>query len=148
MSYRMRSAFGAIVAVVAMGAPSKANAEEHKTLYRAHYELKEAQVELKGAAHDFGGHRVKALEAVDAALIQINDCLKAVGDKVGAYKPEATLYKNYKNHPHIRHAIVELRASRNELKESRIDFGGHRDKAIKDIDYAIEQLEKSLEFAK
>jgi len=148
MSYRMRIVLGAVVAAVAVVAPCAANAEEHRTLYRAHYELKEAQVELKGAAHDFGGHRVKALEAVDAAINQINDCLKAVGDKVGVYKPEAALYKNYPNHPHIRHAVIELRASRTELKESKIDFGGHRDKAIKDIDYAILQLEEALKFAK
>ena len=145
MSYRMRVAF---VAVFAVGTAGTANAEEHRTLYRAHYELKEAQAELKVASHDFGGHRVKALEAVDAAIRQIDDCLKAVGDKVGPYKPEMTIYKGYKNHPHIRHAIVELRASRMEMKEAKHDYGGHREKAIKDIDYAIEQLEKALEFAK
>ena len=34
-------------------------------------ELKEARKELKEAAHDFGGHREKALHAVDEAIIQI-----------------------------------------------------------------------------
>jgi hypothetical protein len=147
MSNRLR-VLAAFVAVFAISVPSKANAEEHKTLYRAHYELEEAKSDLKTASHDFGGHRVKALEAVDAAISQIDVCLKAVGDKVGAYKPEMTIYKGYKNCPHIRHAIVELRASRTEMKEAKHDFGGHREKAIKDIDYAIEQLEKAIEFAK
>ena len=34
-------------------------------------ELREARKELKESAHDFGGHREKAILAIDEAIIQI-----------------------------------------------------------------------------
>ena len=48
-------------------------------------------------------------------------------------------------HPHIRHAIRELEAAREELKTGAHDFGGHRVDAIKACDQALEQLKKALE---
>jgi hypothetical protein len=43
-------------------------------------------------------------------------------------------------HPHIRSAVVELEAARQELKTAAHDFGGHRVAAMKAIDGAIRQL--------
>ena len=51
-------------------------------------------------------------------------------------------------HPHIHHALHELKEARKELKEANHDFGGHRVKAIEAIDVAIEQLEKALKHDK
>src|SRR5262249_42037449 len=39
-------------------------------------DLKEAGRELKEADHDFGGHRVKAIEAIDGAIEQLEKALK------------------------------------------------------------------------
>jgi hypothetical protein len=50
-------------------------------------------------------------------------------------------------HPHIRAALKELKEARVELKEGDKIFGGHREKALKAVDEAIEQLDKALEFA-
>lgn len=50
-------------------------------------------------------------------------------------------------HPHIRDAIKELREAKRELKEGDKIFGGHREKALKAVDEAIEQLERALAFA-
>jgi hypothetical protein len=44
-------------------------------------------------------------------------------------------------HPHIRTAIAELQAARNELRTAAHDFGGHRVEAIKAVDNAIRQLQ-------
>lgn len=49
-------------------------------------------------------------------------------------------------HPHIHHAIEELREARRELKEARHDFGGHRKDALEAVDNAIRQLERALKF--
>jgi hypothetical protein len=49
--------------------------------------------------------------------------------------------------PRIRAAIRELREARKELEEGAKIFGGHRVKAVKAVDEAIEQLQKSLDFA-
>jgi hypothetical protein len=51
--------------------------ERHPHIRRAIHELREARKELKTAAHDFGGHRVEALEAVDVAIKQLELALKA-----------------------------------------------------------------------
>jgi uncharacterized membrane protein len=50
--------------------------EPHPHIRAALHELHEAQGELKRAAHDFGGHREEALEAVDKAIHQLEVCLK------------------------------------------------------------------------
>ncbi len=149
MSMHLRVSLAALVAAVAVAAPTKASAEPHPAMYRALYELREARVDLKEASHNFGGHREKALLAVDAAINQIETCLKAVGDEVKPFKGHpAEVYKKYDNHPHIHHAVVELKASRAELHEASHNYGGHKEKAIKDVDYAIEELEHCLKFPK
>jgi hypothetical protein len=50
--------------------------ERHPHMRAAIIELKEARRELKEADHDFGGHRVKALEAIDVAVEQMEKALK------------------------------------------------------------------------
>lgn len=51
-------------------------------------------------------------------------------------------------HPHIRSAIVELEAARNELKTAAHDFGGHRADAMNAIDGALRQLRLAQKFDK
>ena len=38
--------------------------------------------------------------------------------------------------------------SARELREAKHNFGGHRDAAIKDLTYAIEQVERCIEHAR
>ena len=51
-------------------------------------------------------------------------------------------------HPHIRGAVVELEAARQELKTAAHDFGGHRVEAMKAIDAALRQLRLAEKFDK
>jgi hypothetical protein len=44
--------------------------------------------------------------------------------------------------------LHELREARTELKEAKHDFKGHRERALQDVNYAIEQLELALKFAR
>jgi len=48
-----------------------ATIEPHPHIRGAISELQEARKELQTAAHDFGGHRVDAIKAVDNALKQL-----------------------------------------------------------------------------
>jgi esterase/lipase superfamily enzyme len=132
------------------GAPASAQENvRHPHMHHALRELRETRIELKEAAHDFGGHRAKALEAVDVAIGQIDKALRAAGDNIkGAGKVDPGIYKKYTHHPHLHHAIHELREARTELQDAKHDFGGHRAKALRDVDYAIEQLELALKFAR
>ena len=51
-------------------------------------------------------------------------------------------------HPHIRSALVELQAARNELKTAAHDFGGHRVEAMRAVDAAIKQLRIAQQYDK
>ena len=50
--------------------------EQHPHIRAAIHELQEAKNELQTAAHDFGGHRVEAIEAIDNALKQLRQALQ------------------------------------------------------------------------
>ena len=50
--------------------------EPHPEIRAAIRALERAKGHLKSAAHDFGGHRVEALAAVDKAIEQLNLALK------------------------------------------------------------------------
>ena len=45
--------------------------EKHPHIKSALRELTSARKELQAAAHDFGGHRVEAIGAIDAAIAQL-----------------------------------------------------------------------------
>jgi hypothetical protein len=130
-------------------ATAKQKKKAHPHIHRALYELREARTELKEAAHDFGGHRKKALEAVNAAITQLEKALEFSGDK-RPFKgdPKGEIYKKYKNFPHIRNAIVELKETVSEMKKAAHDYGGHRKQALIDTQAAIKQLELCIKFAK
>ena len=83
-------AFAFIVAAPA--APNKANvpaanalpatpaatpaAEPHPEIREALGALRRAKEHMEHAAHDFGGHRVEAIEATNQAIRQLEICLK------------------------------------------------------------------------
>ena len=50
--------------------------EPHPEIRAAINSLRNAKNHLEHADHDFGGHRVEAIAAVDHALEQLNVCLK------------------------------------------------------------------------
>jgi hypothetical protein len=57
-------------------AAKKGGAEQHPHIKAAIRELKAARHELETAAHDFGGHRKEAIEAIDNALKQLQEALE------------------------------------------------------------------------
>jgi hypothetical protein len=65
----------------APAAPHKANfpatpAEPHPQIREALGALRRAKEHMEHAAHDFGGHRVEAIEATNQAIKQLELCLK------------------------------------------------------------------------
>jgi hypothetical protein len=53
-----------------------ATPEPHPEIREAIESLRRARAHLDHAAHDFGGHRVEAIKAIDESLHQLQDCLK------------------------------------------------------------------------
>ncbi|HEX4003196.1 MAG TPA: hypothetical protein VHX36_11150 [Candidatus Acidoferrales bacterium] len=57
--------------------PSPAPAPEpHPEIRDAIAALQNAREHLNHAAHDFGGHRVEAIQSIDQAIAQLRICLK------------------------------------------------------------------------
>jgi hypothetical protein len=50
--------------------------ERHPEIREALEALRRAKQHMEHAAHDFGGHRVEAIEATDRAIRQLELCLK------------------------------------------------------------------------
>jgi hypothetical protein len=50
--------------------------EPHPEIREALGSLRRAKEHMQHAAHDFGGHRVEAIQATDAAIRQLELCLK------------------------------------------------------------------------
>ena len=109
---------------------------------------RKAHKELRESRHNYGGHRDKALDALDSAIHQMEKTLEAAGDPYVGYTPPRETYREYGDHPHLRHSLHEMREARTQLKDTRHNFGGHRDKAIHDLDEAIYQIEKCIEYAR
>jgi hypothetical protein len=51
-------------------------AEPHPEIREALHSLRKAKEHMEHAAHDFGGHRVEAVEATNKAIQQLEICLK------------------------------------------------------------------------
>ncbi|MGZ3932796.1 MAG: hypothetical protein ACXVP0_16125 [Bacteroidia bacterium] len=51
----------------------KAYQEKHPHMTAAKTKLEEAKAQLQKAAHDYSGHRTKAVSFVDQAIKEIND---------------------------------------------------------------------------
>jgi hypothetical protein len=57
-------------------APAATPAEPHPQIREALGALRRAKEHMEHAAHDFGGHRVEAIEATNQAIKQLELCLK------------------------------------------------------------------------
>jgi hypothetical protein len=56
--------------------PATPAAEQHPEIREALGSLRRAKEHMEHAAHDFGGHRVEAIEATNQAIKQLEICLK------------------------------------------------------------------------
>jgi L-lactate utilization protein LutB len=138
--------FGVALGLLAFATPRAC--AEHPLLHAALSEMREARTELKEGRHDFGGHRAKALEALDYAIVQVEKALRAVGDNVKGAPFPKDAYRGYSNHPHVRHALVAARDARNELSDAAHDYKGHRVKALEAMDAVVHQLDEALKYAR
>lgn len=71
----MMSAVAALSLMIMLSSPSPA-AGRHPQIEDALRALANAKYHLEHAAHDFGGHRVDAIRAIDEADRQLRICLQ------------------------------------------------------------------------
>jgi len=132
------------------GAPAEARQKErvqHPRLHAALFELRKAHKELKDAGGGFGGHRKKALEAMEAAIDSIRDVLEIKGDDPNVMVRKEEFYRRYKTYPHLRQVMVDLKEAKSELEDAKSDFRGKKKDAIRNIDVAMRQLKLAIDNA-
>jgi hypothetical protein len=66
----------AVHAPVPAPEPAKAVPADHPEIHEALASLRHAREHLDHAAHDFGGHKVEAIRAIDESIRQLEICLK------------------------------------------------------------------------
>jgi len=75
MKNRMMSVFAVIALMLTLSSPSPAFGR-HPQIEEALRALDRAKMHLQEARHDFGGHRVEAIRAIDEAQRQLQICLQ------------------------------------------------------------------------
>jgi hypothetical protein len=75
MRKKMMSTFAVLGLMIALSSPSPARGN-HPEIEAALHALAGAKDHLQHAAHDFGGHRVDAIRAIDEADRQLRICMQ------------------------------------------------------------------------
>ena len=76
MKSKLMTAFCIFTLLLALSPASPAAGERHPQIRDAMHALEAARNHLEHAAHDFGGHRVDAIKAIDEAHHQLELCLQ------------------------------------------------------------------------
>lgn len=144
-----RFSLAAVLTILVLAVPSLgAQKVRHPKLHAALYELREARRELAKSTLNYAGKKKAALKAIDHAVISLKLILAVNDDTSSGLKREKGYYKKWKDHPHVRSALADLRDARRELVAAKTDFQGNKKRALKDIDEAIEQLGALLKAVK
>ena len=76
MTRRLMGLFAVFALLLALSPASPAAGERHPQIRAAMRALENAKEHLEHAAHDFGGHRVDAIKAIDEAHHQLEICMQ------------------------------------------------------------------------
>jgi hypothetical protein len=152
---------------------SKAVKSNGSPLTGAIHSLQQIKVSLEKADHDYGGHRAKAIHDISEAEHELRAANHAAHQQ--GKKPASSSNSTTKTKPaakpannsnsgggnkgkmtepqplsdaQIAAAIPELQAAESYLRGAGHDFGGHKEKAIQDLNKAIGQLKEALAYIK
>lgn len=132
--------------VVLTGATAGARTPQHiPQIHHAYRKLTRAQYVLEHSCRHLGGHRVAALRHVEAALSELRLSARKVHASLPVINESGRIANIPGNtHPRIQDAINLCREAKRHLSDAAHDFGGHRVKAIRQIDYALAQLRHAM----
>jgi hypothetical protein len=109
--------------------------------------MREAQDELKAAEEQEPGRFRRARRSLHKAIEQTERALKAAGvsDKTEGGKFEPLKKYAKERHPRLTHALKEIIQAREQLKTAGHDFGGERDRTLRELREAAREVERALE---
>ncbi|HMF19263.1 MAG TPA: hypothetical protein VKE98_18800 [Gemmataceae bacterium] len=132
------------------GAQKEPQAISNAQLRQALNVLQSIKLTLKGADHDYGGHRVKAIADISKAQNQLNLALKNAPKKKGKGKGKSNPLPEPQalSDAQLLESMVFLKETVQLLGKANHDYGGHRAAAVEDLHRAIRQLDLALKFRK
>jgi hypothetical protein len=127
--------------------PAASSARDQPQMKDARDDLQKARAKLNAATDDKGGHRKKAIAAVNNAIAEINAGMRfdRRHDDESALAPDAA-FASSGDQPRMKEALDLLQSARNHLNNATADKGGHRAKAIEHVDRAIDEVNKGIEY--
>ena len=115
-------------------------AQDQPNMVAARADLNIAKRELMVAEHNKGGHRVKAMEYINSAIVQINK-----GIAYARRHNHAETFTPAPDQPHMEAALGFLRSARSDLERATADKGGYRGNALRLVDQAIDEVKAGIE---
>ena len=113
----------------------------------ARADLNIAKRELMVAEQNKGGHRAKAIEYINSAIVQINKGItyaRKHNHAQAILAEELFSSANVPDQPHMRAALDSLKSAKGKLLNANNDKGGHRGKALELIDKAIDEVNQGM----
>jgi hypothetical protein len=113
-------------------------------------DLQHAQQKLQSGADNKGGHRAKALQLTQQAIVDVQQGIQYAtqhGDKnVGAVPPETPVQPTG-NQPAMNAALQYLQHASQYLNSGGSDKGGHRVKAVAHVQEAMQEVQAGIQYA-
>ena len=143
---KFKAAFGLLLLTVFAGVVS-AIPQDQPNMVAARADLNIAKRELMVAEHNKGGHRTKAIEYINSAIVEINKGITYARKHNHAQAITAEEIFSSANVPdqtHMQAALDSLKSAKGKLLNANNDKGGHRGKALELIDKAIDEVNKGM----
>jgi hypothetical protein len=135
----------AIAVVVLSMSEALAQRNRYPALRAALHELREARTEIRDIPGPRGGKKVETLQAMDNAAASIELVLDVRGGSFRGVDRNPDYYRQFRDHPRLRAALKDLRDARGELRDARADFRNNRDRALRDVNRAIDVIQYWLD---
>jgi multidrug resistance efflux pump len=113
----------------------------------ARTDLQQARAQLQRATANKGGHRVKAIEHVNAAMGFVNQGMAYDRRHNHAQGGLGAVFNTTTppDQPHMQAALDHLRQAKANLERATSDKGGFRVKAIDEVNDAIDETQKGID---
>lgn len=149
---------GLLAAAPLAAAPGDAAAgqSDYKAVRSGAVSLQGARDAAANAGNKFGGHKAKAIEAINTALGELDAAVDFAnsttkpgerGDSIFDPTTHGATAASQSDYPAIQKTANRLIEAGNALDRGFDKFGGHRVKALKAIHAALDELDAAVSFA-
>jgi hypothetical protein len=109
--------------------------------------LQQARAQLQAGTNNKAGHRVKAIEHVNKAIGYVNNGMAFDRRNNHAGRAAGNLFAGVvvPDQPHMQAALDLLRQAKTNLERATSDKGGWRQKAIGEVNDAIDETKKGID---